>query len=256
MQKAPELDRIVLSRTVALFRAGFGRFILPTLLVTVPGYAMQAYAMHVQPDLLSLAEPSRPRIALFLIAAVKFISSTFAGGMVTSITCDLIAGRRPSVRDALDRVGGRIMRLLLVSVTFSMALAAGCCTLGVLSVVFGARWFAVTAIALCESQPGGRAFQRSDDLTLGFRDRLALLFLMTIAPLCIIQSIAELFLLEEFGVYAAMAFGIPFSCFSIGLSNVLFTTVYFELRRAKENPNLTDLYEEEPPPEPSDDDFA
>lgn len=255
MQKAPELDGIVLSRTLALFRAGFGRFILPVLIVTIPGYAMQAYAIHAQPDLLTLSEPTRPRIALFLIAAVKLILSTFAGGIVGSVTCDLIATRRPSLRDALDRVGRRIMRLLLVSVTFWMALFAGCCTLGVVSVVFGARWFVVTAIALCENQPGGRAFQRSDDLTLGFRDRLALLFLMTIAPLTIIQSLAEFVLLEEFGVYATMAFGIPFSCLSIGFINVLMTTTYFELRRAKENPNLTEIYEEEPQPEPSDEDF-
>ncbi len=136
-----------------IYRTGFGRFFVLSLLVAVPAFVLQLAA-----PFLEMPKPGEPMVPAIVSAAVAFlmlvllvIALPFSIAGYQLLAADLIAGQNRTLRDVLGRAKPLWMRIFVLGLIVygSYLLWTVIPALLALSLVAGAASFTSLFLALC-----------------------------------------------------------------------------------------------------------
>lgn len=158
----PSFGRI-LSEGWRVYRAGFGRFFLLALLVSVPSFFLQLAAPYLEMPKEGGPTPLVIGSALivFVMLALLVVAWPFSLAGMQLLAADLFAGRDPGLREILSRAKSLWMRMFLlglivygsyflwtvIPLLVALSLAAGPLSLGSVALMLSLLFFAVYMVA-------------------------------------------------------------------------------------------------------------
>jgi hypothetical protein len=163
----PVVERRSFGRILAegwrIYRAGFGRFFLLALLVSVPSFFLQLAAPYLEMPKEGGPTPLVIGSALivFVMLALLVVAWPFSLAGMQLLAADLFAGRNPGLREVLSRAKSLWMRMFLlglivygsyflwtvIPLLVALSLAAGPLSLGSVALMLSLLFFAVYMVA-------------------------------------------------------------------------------------------------------------
>ena len=153
----------ILSEGWRVYRAGFGRFFLLALLVSVPSFFLQLAAPYLEMPKEGGPTPLVIGSALivFVMLALLVVAWPFSLAGMQLLAADLYAGRNPGLREILSRAKSLWMRMFLlglivygsyflwtvIPLLVALSLAAGPLSLGSVALMLSLLFFAVYMVA-------------------------------------------------------------------------------------------------------------
>jgi hypothetical protein len=153
----------ILAEGWRVYRAGFGRFFLLALLVSVPSFFLQLAAPYLEMPKEGGPTPLVIGSALivFVMLALLVVAWPFSVAGMQLLAADLFAGRNPGLREVLSRAKPLWMRVFLlglivygsyflwtiIPLLVALSLAVGPRSLGSVALMFSLLFFAVYMVA-------------------------------------------------------------------------------------------------------------
>lgn len=165
---------------------------------------------------------------------VNSLLALFAQGILIVLAYNSLAGHPVTIGEALARAAGRYLPLLGAGICAGFMIILGFLLLLIPGVMLAVRYNVSIPACVIEEQGPIDSLGRSAELTKGFRWTIFGLALVFGAPTLIVTLAISAFAVRAFGIVPGMIMLKSWSALIAPLSTTLSTTIYHELRSAKE----------------------
>ena len=229
----------VISRSFAIWSENLVRF---TLLIAA-AFCVPAFVFSIIIDSIgsmgsagiASLESVAPVIAIAVVAAAlsMLLLYNLASAAMIYSAFEHLRGRRPSMGTCISVSLGRLVSLLYVSVLSAICIGFGYMLLIIPGIVILCMLFVVIPVALIENIGGGKALERSNELTKGYKGTIFGIIVVLGLISFGMSVIHDLFVAALPDIVGTIvAFG--GSAFFMALSSVTVAVVYHDLRLIKD----------------------
>jgi hypothetical protein len=215
----------LVTQTFRVVRDSFGTVYLPMLAALVPLFAGLGVLG------LAIAGGALGESGTLVYACVAFVGASMAYALgqaaVTYATCELDAGRRPSIGASVRRGADRLFPVIGMSLLLTLAIMAGSMLFLVPGIIIAVTYLVLVPVIVMEGPRG--AWRRAAALSKGHRPGLFMAMLVMGVVSLVIQILGYVAgILSPSGIVSTLV-SQTFAAFACGLGSVFNAVVYARL---------------------------